>query len=171
MAAALALRGAEAQLNFPNMATTLPHPVDLTDKSIQAAAIEAAQTFSRHRKWHKAQDSRSQTFAQSMMPRSTSQGSTEQILPSNSPSTSNIAQQIRVCQATISTCCEDQFERVSNYSSESSDFIASDDAVMECSSPMLMDGEPMYSMPDSAAAIDSDEGTMSSAWEPRLWSF
>lgn len=167
MAAALALRGEEAQLNFPNMASTLPRPVDLTDKGIQAAAIEAAQTFSRHRKWHSTHDSRSQTFARSMMPRSTSQGSSEQ-MSSHLPSSSNIPQQIRACQETMSSC-EDQFERVSNYSSESTDFITSD-AEMECSSPMLMDGETMYTIPDSAA-IDSDEGTMSNAWEPRLWSF
>ncbi|KAG0601282.1 hypothetical protein M758_11G098600 [Ceratodon purpureus] len=165
--AALALRGAEAQLNFPNMVSTLPRPVDLTDKSIQAAAIEAAQTFSRHRKWHSTHDSRSQS--RSMMPRSSSQGSSEQ-MSSHLPScSSNIPQQIRACQETMSSC-EDQFERVSNYSSESADFITSD-AEMECSSPMLLDGETiLYTIPDPSA-IDSDEGTMSNSWEPRLWSF
>jgi hypothetical protein len=40
--AALALRGSNANLNFPNHAHSLPRPADLSDKSIQAAATEAA---------------------------------------------------------------------------------------------------------------------------------
>ena len=40
--AALALRGSNANLNFPNYAHLLPRPADLSDKSIQAAANEAA---------------------------------------------------------------------------------------------------------------------------------
>lgn len=40
--AALALRGSNANLNFPNYAHSLPRPADLSDKSIQAAATEAA---------------------------------------------------------------------------------------------------------------------------------
>ena len=46
-AAALALRGNGAQLNFPNHANSLPRPPDLSDKSIQAAATLAANNFSR----------------------------------------------------------------------------------------------------------------------------
>lgn len=41
-AAALALRGQNAVLNFPKYADSLPRPLDLSDKSIQAAATEAA---------------------------------------------------------------------------------------------------------------------------------
>lgn len=51
-AAALVLRGTDAQLNFPNLASSLPRPLDLTDKSIQAAAIEAAQSFARQMRSH-----------------------------------------------------------------------------------------------------------------------
>ena len=57
-AAALVLRGADAQLNFPNLASSLPRPHDLTDKSIQAAAIEAAQSFSRQMRSHTRETSR-----------------------------------------------------------------------------------------------------------------
>ena len=134
MAAALALRGAEAQLNFPSMASTLPRPADLTDKSIQAAAIEAAHTFSRHRRWHISQSRRLSTSGSDHVVQSS-------ILPP--PETSS---------------CED---RVSNYSSESVDFITSSDTEMES----------MYSVPADSSAVDSDEGPMLSAWEPRLWSF
>jgi hypothetical protein len=175
MAAALALRGAEAQLNFPNMVSTLPRPVDLGDKSIQAAAIEAAQTFSRHRRWHSAHDARSQSgLARSMVARSsTSQESSEQSVSNHLPSSSShiMPQQLRACQAETRSSCElVQFERVSDHSSESTDFITSD-AEMDYTSPMLMHGEAMYTVPDSAA-LDGDEGTMPmNAWEPRLWSF
>ncbi|CAK9236703.1 unnamed protein product [Sphagnum troendelagicum] len=41
-AAALALRGPGAILNFPKSASSLPRPADLSDKSIQAAATAAA---------------------------------------------------------------------------------------------------------------------------------
>ncbi|CAK9880195.1 unnamed protein product [Sphagnum jensenii] len=41
-AAALALRGPAALLNFPGSADSLPRPADLSDKSIQAAATAAA---------------------------------------------------------------------------------------------------------------------------------
>ncbi|CAK9207828.1 unnamed protein product, partial [Sphagnum troendelagicum] len=41
-AAALALRGPAALLNFPESAHSLPRPVDLSDKAIQAAAAAAA---------------------------------------------------------------------------------------------------------------------------------
>lgn len=183
LAAALALRGADAQLNFPSMASTLPRPVDLADKSIQAAAIKAAQTFSKDRKRHSSSthNSRSQTSTKSMMPKSAAQRSDQ--MPIHVPSSSGnstevelcgpVSQPIRECQETVSSC-EDHFERVSNYSSESTDFITSD-AEMECTSAMLMDGERfMYTTPElqpHSAAIDSDEGAMSNAWEPRLWSF
>ena len=173
MAAALALRGAEAQLNFPNMVSTLPRPVDLGDKSIQAAAIEAAQTFSRHRRWHSAHDARSQSgLARSMVAKSsTSQESSEQSTMPSSSSSNVIPQQLRACQAETRSSCElVQFERVSDHSSESTDFITSD-AEMEYTSPMLMHGEAIYTVPDSAA-LDGDEGAMPmNAWEPRLWSF
>lgn len=62
MAAALVLRGADAQLNFPNLASSLPRPHDLTDKSIQAAAIEAAQSFSRQMRSHHLENSRCLSF-------------------------------------------------------------------------------------------------------------
>lgn len=45
-AAALALRGNGALLNFPGHANTLPRPSDLSDKCIQAAATAAANSFS-----------------------------------------------------------------------------------------------------------------------------
>lgn len=45
IAAALALRGNGAPLNFPKLAHSLPRLVDLTDKSIQAAATMAANNF------------------------------------------------------------------------------------------------------------------------------
>ncbi|KAG0609486.1 hypothetical protein M758_8G188200 [Ceratodon purpureus] len=60
--AALVLRGADAQLNFPNQASSLPRPQDLTDKSIQAAAIEAAQSFSRQMRSHNRENSRCHSF-------------------------------------------------------------------------------------------------------------
>ncbi|CAK9254102.1 unnamed protein product [Sphagnum jensenii] len=41
-AAALALRGPAALLNFPESSASLPRPADLSDKSIQAAATAAA---------------------------------------------------------------------------------------------------------------------------------
>ncbi len=40
--AALALRGPAAVLNFPKLASSIPRPLDLSDKSIQAAANDAA---------------------------------------------------------------------------------------------------------------------------------
>ncbi|CAM6014214.1 unnamed protein product [Sphagnum balticum] len=40
--AALALRGPAAVLNFPKLASSIPRPLDLSDKSIQAAASDAA---------------------------------------------------------------------------------------------------------------------------------
>ncbi|KAH1123192.1 hypothetical protein J1N35_006352 [Gossypium stocksii] len=43
--AALALRGDAASLNFPESAHTLPHPMSLSVKVIQIAAMEAAETF------------------------------------------------------------------------------------------------------------------------------
>ncbi|XP_024358932.1 uncharacterized protein [Physcomitrium patens] len=60
---ALVLRGADAQLNFPNLASSLPRPQDLSDKSIQAAAIEAAQCISRQMKPQSRDRSRCHTFA------------------------------------------------------------------------------------------------------------
>ncbi|XP_024386088.1 uncharacterized protein [Physcomitrium patens] len=45
--AALCLRGPGAHLNFPKLASSLPRPLDLSDKSIQAAANDAAKRFSR----------------------------------------------------------------------------------------------------------------------------
>lgn len=47
-AAALALRGTGALLNFPKLAHSLPRPADLTDKSVQAAATIAANNFAAH---------------------------------------------------------------------------------------------------------------------------
>lgn len=44
-AAALALRGNGALLNFPRLAHSLPRLTDFTDKSIQAAATRAANQF------------------------------------------------------------------------------------------------------------------------------
>lgn len=41
-AAALALQGASASLNFPELATSLPKPESLSPSSIQAAAAKAA---------------------------------------------------------------------------------------------------------------------------------
>jgi hypothetical protein len=46
-AAALALRGPNALLNFPEYLGSLPRPLDLSDKSIQAAATEAARRLAR----------------------------------------------------------------------------------------------------------------------------
>jgi len=46
-AAALALRGPNALLNFPEYSPSLPRPLDLSDKSIQAAATEAAHSLAR----------------------------------------------------------------------------------------------------------------------------
>lgn len=46
-AAALCLRGPGALLNFPKLAGSLPRPLDLSDKCIQAASNEAAKRFSR----------------------------------------------------------------------------------------------------------------------------
>ncbi len=46
-AAALALRGPSALLNFPEYSASLPRPLDLSDKSIQAAATEAARRLAR----------------------------------------------------------------------------------------------------------------------------
>ncbi|CAM6013609.1 unnamed protein product [Sphagnum balticum] len=46
-AAALALRGPNALLNFPEYSPSLPRPLDLSDKSIQAAASEAAHSLAR----------------------------------------------------------------------------------------------------------------------------
>jgi hypothetical protein len=46
-AAALALRGSNALLNFPEHSPSLPRPLDLSDKSIQAAATEAAHSLAR----------------------------------------------------------------------------------------------------------------------------
>lgn len=43
--AALALRGNSALLNFPKLAHSLPRLTDLSDKSIQAAATQAANNF------------------------------------------------------------------------------------------------------------------------------
>jgi len=45
-AAALALRGPAALLNFPESSASLPRPADLSDKSIQAAATAAANMMS-----------------------------------------------------------------------------------------------------------------------------
>lgn len=49
-AAALCLRGPGALLNFPKLASSLPRPLDLSDKGIQAASNEAAKRFSRELK-------------------------------------------------------------------------------------------------------------------------
>jgi hypothetical protein len=46
-AAAFALRGPSALLNFPEYFASLPRPLDLSDKSIQAAATEAARALTR----------------------------------------------------------------------------------------------------------------------------
>ena len=46
-AAALCLRGPGALLNFPKLASSLPRPLDLSDKCIQAASNEAAKRFAR----------------------------------------------------------------------------------------------------------------------------
>jgi hypothetical protein len=46
-AAAVCLRGPGALLNFPKLASSLPRPLDLSDKCIQAASNEAAKRFAR----------------------------------------------------------------------------------------------------------------------------
>ncbi|CAN5955891.1 unnamed protein product [Sphagnum jensenii] len=46
--AALALRGPAAVLNFPKLASSIPRPLDLSDKSIQAAATSSSSTSSIH---------------------------------------------------------------------------------------------------------------------------
>ena len=56
IAAALALRGNGALLNFPKLAHSLPRPADTTDKSIQAAATLAANNFATHRGGPDAED-------------------------------------------------------------------------------------------------------------------
>ncbi|KAG0592575.1 hypothetical protein KC19_1G263600 [Ceratodon purpureus] len=48
--AALCLRGPGALLNFPKLASSLPQPLDLSDKCIQAASNEAAKRFARELK-------------------------------------------------------------------------------------------------------------------------
>jgi len=170
MAAALVLRGADAQLNFPNLASSLPRPHDLTDKSIQAAAIEAAQNFARHVRSH------NRAFA-TMPATSSTTTSQAHILPTNynvSSTSSRDPQPIRTQPD------HQEFESAGGPDHSLSDVemdpeVEEVDSSCHGSSTHFMEVDMMYSMPEPlhSSSLDSDhEGAYNSyAWEPRLWSF
>lgn len=186
MAAALVLRGADAQLNFPNLASSLPRPQDLTDKSIQAAAIEAAQNFARQVRSH------NRALIATMPAATSTIVSQAHILPasattynssttSSSTSSSRDSQPIRTCQELPD---HQEFEsavpRVMTDHSLSD--VGMDPEVEEIesshhgSNTHFMEVDMFYSMPElplHSTSLDSDqEGTYNSySWEPRLWSF
>lgn len=143
MAAALVLRGTDAQLNFPNLASSLPRPHDLTDKSIQAAAIEAAQNFARQMRSH------NRAFA---APSASSSR--------DPPIQLETAEESEAAAARVT----------SNHSLTAVEFESSGmqhdmevDLMYSMREPML----------HNSTVIDSDhEGAYNSySWEPRLWSF
>lgn len=158
IAAALALRGNGALLNFPKLAHSLPRLADLSDKSIQAAATLAANNFAQ-RDMEAASD-----------------GGTKNNAPKSSSSKSGKR------SGGSSSSSSNRYHVI-----DSSGPVENLQRPMDTAQPMYVDSEDMFTVgpgglthlydamcippPDAEhTETDGEEGAYTS-WEPHLWSY
>ncbi|CAM6039646.1 unnamed protein product [Sphagnum compactum] len=159
-AAALALRGPNALLNFPEYLGSLPRPLDLSDKSIQAAATEAARRLARRTGSLQRRYSRLQATL-----------ATSSSLGSASSSSAAAMLQQDVDQANLGSAHKQQH----NAGSSDDNLMFNMPNVIAC----LYDhtlmcsfaGAPHMLPATDVPSFSEDCDEESAAWEPHLWSY
>ena len=160
IAAALALRGNGALLNFPKLAHSLPRLADLSDKSIQAAATLAANNFAQ-RDMEAASDG-GRKESRNNAPKSSSSKSSKRSGGSSSSSSNRY------------------------HVIDSSGPVENLQHPMDAAQPMYVDSEDMFTIgpgglthlydamcipPPDAEHTETDGEEGANTWEPHLWSY